>query len=148
MNELYYMGLDNCNYLTSSDINYPQYANYRQNKTMFTNPNEGFLKGNIQNNIYKPYKSYAPGNISVNNEKDRLLVEIQMYGFYLTDLGLYLDTHPNDMEALNLFNETRNTYYKKLGDFNRQYYPLCSFNSDKKDSYEWIEGKFPWTRGN
>ena len=90
MNELYYMGLDNCNYLTSSDINYPQYANYRQNKTMFTNPNEGFLKGNIQNNIYKPYKSHAPGNISVNNEKDRLLVEIQMYGFYLTDLGLYL----------------------------------------------------------
>ena len=148
MNELYYMGLDNCNYLTSNDINYPQYANYRQNKTMFTNPNEGFLKGNIQNNIYKPYKNYAPGNIGVNNEKDRLLVEIQMYGFYLTDLGLYLDMHPNDMEALNLFNETRNTYYKKLGDFNRQYYPLCSLNSDKKDSYEWIEGKFPWVRGN
>ena len=40
MNELYYMGLDNCNYLTSNDINYPQYANYRQNKTMFTNPKD------------------------------------------------------------------------------------------------------------
>ena len=71
-----------------------------------------------------------------------------MHGFYLTDLGLYLDTHPNDMEALKLFNETRNIYYKKLEEFEKMYYPLCAFSSDKDNTYEWLNGKFPWVRGN
>ena len=115
---------------------------------ILTNENEGFIKGNIEKSTYKAYKNYIPGNISVNNDRDRLLLEIQMYGFYLTDLGLYLDTHSSDKEALRLFNETRDKYYKKVVDFEKMYYPLNSFHSNKNDTYEWLEGKFPWVRGN
>ena len=32
-----------------------------------------------------------------------LLRAIQMYDFYLYELNLYLDTHPNDSQALSLF---------------------------------------------
>ena len=151
MNDLYYMGLldcnsynQNCNY-DYSKINYPEYA--RVNNSLFTNENEGFLKGNIEKNTYKPYKNYMPGNITINNECDRLLSEIQMYGFYLTDLGLYLDMHPTDMVALKLFNDTREKYYKKIMEFEKKYYPLTAFHSNKTNTYEWIEGKFPWVRG-
>ncbi len=154
MNELYYMGLGNCDdsnsncyYENYQTINYPEYALNRVN-TMFANENEGFLKGNIETNTYKPYKSYKVGNIIVNNDRDRLLLEIQMYGFYLTDLGLYLDMHPQDKQALKLFNETREKYYKKVADFDNRFYPLNSFHSNKTDTYEWLEGKFPWVRGN
>lgn len=155
MNELYYMGLvncDNCNnrnaYDDYSQINYPEYAYNRATKTMFTSENEGFIKGNIEKNTYKPYKNYSPASISVSNDRDKLLLEIQMYGFYLTDLGLYLDTHPTDKEALRLFNETREKYYKRVADFDKMYYSLNSFHSNKNDTYEWLEGKFPWVRGN
>lgn len=155
MNELYYMGLVNCDNCSSenccdnyNNINYPEYAYNRNNRVIFTNENEGFIKGNIEKSTYKAYKNYIPGNISVNNDRDRLLLEIQMYGFYLTDLGLYLDTHPSDKEALRLFNETRDKYYKKVVDFEKMYYPLNSFHSNKNDTYEWLEGKFPWVRGN
>ena len=153
MNDLYYMGLvdyDNSNkcYYDYERINYPEYARERADKSVFTNENEGFLKGNIEKNTYKPYKNYTPGNITVNNDVDRLLLEIQMYGFYLTDLGLYLDTHQNDMVALKLFNDTREKYYKRVSDFNKRYYPLNYYHADKNDRYEWLEGKFPFVRGN
>ena len=58
-----------------------------------------------------------------------------MYGFYLTDLGLYLDTHSSDKEALRLFNETRDKYYKKVVDFEKMYYPLNSDGSYEMDMY-------------
>lgn len=155
MNEMYYMGLVNYDNYSSNnyyngreEINYPQYTYDRENNLLFTSENEGFLKGNIEKNTYKPYKNYRVGDISVNGDKDRLLLEIQMYGFYLTDLGLYLDTHPQDKTALNLFNETREKYYKRVMEFDKKYYPLNSCHSNKKDTYEWLEGKFPWVRGN
>jgi len=155
MNDLYYMGLVNCNecernccddYYTP--INYPEYEYERVNKSVFTNENEGFLKGNIEKDTYKPYKNYMPGNVSANNDRDRVLLDVQMYGFYLIDLGLYLDTHPNDERALRLFNETREKYYKRVADFERMYYPLSAFHSNKNNTYEWLEGKFPFVRGN
>ena len=148
MNEMYYMGLVDCNNLNREYYGQYNYDYDRVNKDKFTSENEGFLKGNIEKETYKPYKNYIPGNINVNNEKDRLLLDIQMYGFYLKDLGLYLDTHPTDERALKLFNETRDKYYKRVMDFERMYYPLCAFHSDKSNTYEWLDGKFPFVRGN
>ena len=41
------------------------------------------------------------------NNDNSLLRAIQMYDFYLYDLNLYLDTHPNDKNALAKFNEIK-----------------------------------------
>jgi tyrosyl-tRNA synthetase len=76
MNEMYYMGLVNYDNYSSNnyyngreEINYPQYAYDRENNLIFTSENEGFLKGNIEKNTYKPYKNYRVGDISVNGDK-------------------------------------------------------------------------------
>lgn len=145
MNNLYYMGLyggDEYYRLTG----YPEYQ-LERNDTSFYNENEGFMKGNIQKNSYSPYKSYNPTMPSVSNDRERFLLEIQKYGFYLIDLGLYLDLHPNDKEALALFNENRAKYYRLVSEFNKNYYPLMLADSNGSEIYKWSEGNFPWMRG-
>lgn len=141
MNDLYYMGLycgDEC----YRDLALPEYHYERVNPSFF-NENEGFIKGNIQRQIYNPYRNYNPTMPVVNSDKERLLLEIQKHCFYLIDLGLYLDMHPEDKEALKLFNETKNRYYRLINEFNKNYYPLMFVDSSNMNSYKWVEGNFP-----
>ena len=146
MNNLYYMGLyGGEDYYRSTCCH--DYTLDRKS-TFFYGENEGFIKGNIQKDIYNPYKSYNPSMPVANNERERLLLEIQKYGFYLLDLGLYLDLHPNDKDALQCFNENRNKYYKLINEFNKNYYPLIFMDSNNMDTYKWLQGNFPWVRGN
>ena len=145
MNNIYYLGLyDGNEYYRATT--YPEYRFERKNE-QFYKENEGFIKGNIQKNIYNPYKNYNPINISVDNERDRFLLEIQKYGFYLKDLGLYLDLHPTDMDALETFNDTRNKYGQLMEEFNKRYYPLRYCKSVNTNNYRWLDGKYPWVRG-
>ena len=146
MNNLYCMSL-----YSPDDYyrhNYYQDFSLDRNDMMFYSENEGFIKGNIQKNIYMPYNNYNPVMSSAKNDKERMMLEIQKYGFYLIDLGLYLDLHPNDKEALKTFNENRNKYYRLINEFNKSYYPLMFMDSNSGESYRWIEGSFPWVRGN
>ena len=142
MNNLYYMGLYGGDdyYRTTSNTDY----SLERKDVNFYSENEGFIKGNIQRDIYNPYKNYNPSIPVVNTDKDRVLLEIQKYCFYLIDLGLYLDIHPNDKEALKLFNETRNKYYRLVDQFNKTYYPLMFVDNTGADTYKWLEGNFPW----
>ena len=76
----------------------------------FFTPSEGFAKGNMQTNIYKPYKLTNPSQPQVYNERQRMLLEVQKYGFAMWDLNLYLNTHPMDRNTMMLFDQYRNLY--------------------------------------
>lgn len=145
-NNLYYMGLYGGNdYYRATCC--PDTL-LERNNSLFYNENEGFIKGNIQKDSYLPYRNYNPTMPSVNSDRERFLLEIQKYGFYLIDLGLYLDLNPNDKEALEMFNENRNKYYRLITEFNKNYYPLMFVDSNGSETYKWLEGNFPWVRGN
>lgn len=144
MNNLYYMGLYSGDeyYRTSCS---PDYNFLERNDMYFYNPNEGFIKGNIQKEIYQPYRNYTPKMPSVNSDKERLMLEIQKHCFYLIDLGLYLDMHPSDIEALKSFNETRSKYYRLVNEYNKNYNPLMFVDSTNNETYDWLKGNFPWS---
>lgn len=80
-----------------------------------------------------------------NKSRDKLLKQIMEYKFYINDLALYLDTHPNDARALNLHNEN----VKKLDEvteiYERNYGPL-TFET-VMESWEWAQDLWPWQRG-
>ena len=144
MNNLYYMGLyGGDEYYRSTCA--PDY-NLLDRESIFYNENEGFMKGNIQKNIYNPYRNYVPNMPMVNSDKERLMLEIQKHCFYLIDLGLYLDMHPTDKEALKSFNEARNKYYRLINEYNKNYNPIMFIDSTSNDTYKWLEGSFPWSK--
>ena len=82
------------------------------------------------------------------NERDELgekmLSEIRCLKFAITDLGEYLNTHPDDEKALCLHREYCNQL-RDLSDKNQRVYgPLsiyCPCNS-----WRWLENPWPWER--
>ena len=67
----------------------------------FLTAKEGFLRGNMFRNEYKPYKNLTYVNIKPKNDREAKLFNVMQYAFAITDMNLYLDTHPEDRNALN-----------------------------------------------
>lgn len=111
----------------------------------FFSPAEGFAKGNMQSNIYKPYKLTNPGLPPIYNEKDRMLMEVQKYGFAMWDLNLYLNTHPTDRNVMMLFDQSRKSYNKAVEDYQNRYGALSINETNTNSGYwEWNKSPWPW----
>ncbi len=70
------------------------------------------------------------------------LREIQQTQFFLIDLQLYIDTHPNEAEALKLKKEYQAKCKELMRNFAQDYYPLtitCEGDDLKKE--------IPWEGG-
>ena len=83
----------------------------------------------------------------MHDQQENLLKEITKLDFAAVDLGLYLNTHPEDQRAINLYNnviikaDTCRTKYEKL------YGPLCSFRSSSRENFwTWINNPWPWSK--
>ena len=64
---------------------------------------------------------------------------IAMLGFCAVDMMLYLDTHPDDEDALNYFNQCTELYRNAKAAYEKQYGPLNAFSSTLSTRWEWNE---------
>lgn len=80
------------------------------------------------------------------NPGKELLNAIQMYHFYLYDLNLYLDTHPNDKKALEKFNAIKCKLNEARKLYNQKYGPLTALENNSEDNFYWPDGPWPWER--
>lgn len=74
-----------------------------------------------------------------------LLEEIQAVDFVLVELTLYLDTHPQDYEAINQFNQfsKKSKLLKKA--FEQQFGPLQQFGASYSGyPWNWDDAPWPW----
>ena len=73
---------------------------------------------------------------------EKILTEIRCLKFAITDLGEYLNTHPDDQKALCLHRE----YSQQLRDlsdkYQRIYGPLSIYFPC--NSWRWLEEPWPW----
>ena len=65
--------------------------------------------------------------------------------FAAFDVQLYLDTHPNDRSALDLFDKYQKNAQKYKKEFEGMYGPLSS-DSAMYGSWRWVEEPWPWER--
>lgn len=61
--------------------------------------------------------------------------------FGMVETRLFLDTHPNDPEALELNNRYREKYTALVKEYEEKYGPLTL---NGKNSDEWLENPWPW----
>lgn len=110
-------------------------------KNSLFSPYQGFIRGNMFQNIYDGYgKLYE---VSPINEQGKLLTYIDMYCFACTDLELYLDLHPDNKKALELYNEFKNEKSKLIIDYESKYASLDnSYNNQEYWNYSVTP--FPW----
>lgn len=81
-------------------------------------------------------------------DKAQLLNEIYDTSFALNDLTLYLDTHPEDAQALSEFHQLKNRRKTAMSAFEQDYYPLTvDCISGGKNGWTWGDTPAPWKGG-
>ncbi len=89
-----------------------------------------------------------PDNMNMNSRnRNAALEEINRISFAIDELRLYLDTHPNCMEALEMIKEYMKTRHTLVAEFTKQYGPLVAYSINDSDKWLWNAGYMPWENG-
>ena len=112
-------------------------------KSKLYDPYDGLIRGNMFKNLYDPYKIKQPYEIKPMNEQAEMLTYIDALCFACVDLNLYLDTHPNDKEMIQLFNKYRSEKENLVKRYENQFGPL-TLDSDSLNNYPWAWNDRPW----
>lgn len=75
-----------------------------------------------------------------------LMKKLQSYNFAAYDMLLYLDTHPKDKKALEMFRELVNKTKELRDEYEKEYGPLTPFSSVNLDEFVWLDGPWPWQK--
>lgn len=129
--------------LTEATTNFQMPRQMPNHNVNISNASEGFIRGNMFSNLFQPYIAGEPFRLNPQNEREDSLNKLRATNFAVLDLGLYLDTHPDDAEALEIFNQYRTESIQLETEFERRYGPL-TLHSDVLTAYPWTWIMSPW----
>ena len=78
------------------------------------------------------------------SDRRALLRKIQMYGFALYDTALFLDSHPNDAGALDLYDKMSAAYNQSKKQYEENFGALTINNVNTDNGWSWNDHPFPW----
>ena len=78
--------------------------------------------------------------------REEIIREIRYLEFGITELALYLDTHPEDQKALCLHRKYCKQVKELKDKYQKVYGPLIINYPCNK--WRWLEEPWPWERGN
>ena len=132
----------NNNYFYPFDNSIIDNINYDNNNLY--GPYEGYLKGNLFNNLYEEYKDYRPASFRFKNEKEEALFNLNQISFAMHELNLYLDIYPNDSNYINKYCELEKTYNSLLTSYEKKYGPINVNGISNTTPFSWVTNSFPW----
>lgn len=100
---------------------------------------KGIVRGTLFPGLDLPF-------MGMINQKDlpvTPLTELQTLAFAINELALYLDTHRDDMEALEMYR----TYQKMYAEGRKKYENECgplNHMAISGESYRWLDDPWPW----
>lgn len=82
---------------------------------------------------------------SIDPKYYELMCRLQETDFVLVELTLYLDTHPDDLRAIQQFNQMALARQQIAAEFERQFGPLLQFgHSFSRYPWDWKDSPWPW----
>ena len=83
------------------------------------------------------------------SSRKELLNQINTVSFAVNDIQLYLDTHPDDEEALAYFHKCKEQRVIAWEEYAACYGPLTIDSMDEScgDRWNWINEPWPWQEG-
>ena len=72
------------------------------------------------------------------------LTELQSMSFALQELALYLDTHRNDKEALELYRAYQKIYHKLMMEYEENCGAMAHGMPSEGKGYAWLDDPWPW----
>lgn len=95
---------------------------------------------------YIPYEEVSPDCCERDLAREEMIMKIREYDFAIVELGLYLNTHPEDQKALCLHKGYCNELKELKDKYQKVYGPLSIYYPCNK--WRWLEEPWPWERGN
>lgn len=99
---------------------------------------------NARNDMRNSRNSNNGGNNNSNGAScEELMRAIMEADFFATDLKLYLDTHPDDTRAIEMFREAICQLKACRAAFEESFYPLTASSAGINGEWDWLCGNFP-----
>ena len=102
-------------------------------------PRKGFVRGTLFPGLDLPFM----GMVNKDEQPITPLTELQTLGFAIHEIALYLDTHRNDNEALDLYRSLQKLYHQGKEKYEKMYGPL-NHMSMTEGEYRWLDDPWPW----
>lgn len=101
---------------------------------------KGLVRGTLFPGLDLPFM----GMVNQNEKPETPLSELQALGFAVHELALYLDTHRDDREALELYRSYQQMYDRCRAEFRKDHGPLNHMSPSDSESYDWLDDPWPW----
>ena len=105
---------------------------------------DGYLNGNLWNNLYQPYKNFKRIDFVPRTEQGKQLLELSAVSFAAHELNLYLDLHPEDQSMFLLFLDYQKKANRLMEEYEEKYGPLCTNSNQMNQSFDWVHKNWPW----
>lgn len=102
-------------------------------------PRKALVRGTLFPGLELPFM----GMINKNEKPVTPLTELQTLSFAIQELALYLDTHRDDAEVLELYRSYQSLYSDAQKKYEEMYGPLNHMNITE-GGYRWLDDPWPW----
>lgn len=106
-------------------------------------PEKALRRGTLFEGLDLPFM----GMVNAASQTATALQRLQALGFAAHELGLYLDTHPDDEEALDLFRSYAAMAQQARAEYEAKFGPLQMLAAGENGTYNWLRGPWPWEFG-
>lgn len=100
----------------------------------------GLVRGTMYPGLDLPFM----GMVNQKEKSNTPLHRLQALNFAVSELGLYLDTHAEDQDAVDLFNQYVEQYADALKQYEQKHGSTTQLGAALTGRYEWLENPWPW----
>lgn len=116
------------------------YVPFQQDGPKKYSQNEALSNGTLFPGLNLPFHLMVEGSSLPATP----LAELQALEFVLLELGLYLDTHPEDTEAFTMFKQFGAMEKAAKAAYESKFGPLMKSSATSGENYRWLQDPWPW----
>ena len=100
---------------------------------------KAFIRGTLYPGLDLPFM----GMVNNKEKNPTPMNDLQVMAFAIQELALYLDTHREDREALELYRKYQEIYHKSMMEYSKNCGPL-NHATPTEGPYRWLDDPWPW----
>lgn len=115
------------------------YVPFQQENSPMYEARKGLIRGTMYPGLDLPFMGMV-------NKKEKNITpktELQTLAFALQELALYLDTHREDREALEMYRAYQKMYHQGMMEYSEKCGQLTHCTPTQGD-YGWLDDPWPW----
>ena len=115
------------------------YVPFQQENPPKYEPRKALVRGTLFPGLDLPFM----GMVNKTEKPVTPLTELQVLAFALNELALYLDTHRDDQEALEVYRAYQKMYHDASAAYSEEKTPL-QHTMPTQGAYKWLDDPWPW----